>query len=669
MARIHELIRQVASAQPELAEQIKREYDQLGDRRAFGLNFERHTPEAVELPGRKVRRGDKVHVLPPRGETVKAENKLLWIVQEIDKTSDTPTSTLIRNVNPDETETLQVPVEDLVVVAEFRDPIYPGLLSTGRVERGGDKPFHSVINGENFHALQALLFTHRGKVDAIYIDPPYNTGARDWKYNNDYVEAEDHYRHSKWLAFMERRLLLARELLKSLDSVLVVTIDENEFATLSLLLEQVFPDRDLISVSIVHNPRGVQGNNFSYTNEFAIFAVPRGVRIIASRKLTSEEQEKGASNLRNWGGESLRSDAKNCFYPIFVKGDEIVGFGEVPKDEEHPKANETQSDGTVWVWPIDDSGVERKWRYARQSVEKIQGQLAVKKSRNGSLGIQLIKDEGKYKTVWQDTRHDASTYGTQLVATLTGRQFPFPKSVYSVYEALHAMTGNKPDATILDFFSGSGTTMNATFLLNRVDGGNRTCISVTNNEVSYEDQRALIKLGLRPGDAEWEAKGICEYITKPRVRAAVTGNIPSGEPIKGDYKFADDFPMSEGFEENVEFFTLTYESAMLVRSNRTFERIAPLLWIAAGSRGRQILSVDSGWDLAESYGVITDLNKSEDFLKAIASQNSVTHVFIFTDEDRLFESIVRELPAGTEPVRMYEAYMRNFEEDAMRSAR
>jgi len=102
-------------------------------------------------------------------------------------------------------------------VAEFRDPIYPGLVSTGRVERGGDKPFHTVINAENFHALQLLLYTHEGKVDAIYIDPPYNTGAKDWKYNNDYIDADDSYRHSKWLAFMERRLKLARRLLRRVE--------------------------------------------------------------------------------------------------------------------------------------------------------------------------------------------------------------------------------------------------------------------------------------------------------------------------------------------------------------------------------------------------------------------------------------------------------------------
>src|SRR5699024_10086101 len=137
-------------------------------------------------------------------------------------------------------------VDDLVVVAEFRDRIYPGLVETGRVEQAGlEVPYHSVINAENFHALEMLTYTHRHSVDCIYIDPPYNSGAQDWKYNNNYVEADDDYRHSKWLAFMERRLKVARELLNPEDSVLIVTIDEKEHLRLGLLLEQTFPEADI----------------------------------------------------------------------------------------------------------------------------------------------------------------------------------------------------------------------------------------------------------------------------------------------------------------------------------------------------------------------------------------------------------------------------------------
>jgi adenine-specific DNA-methyltransferase len=225
LSRLTDLIARTKATDPQLGLDLEREFKALSSRRAFGLNFERHSPEAVELPGRPARKGEKVRILPPRGSCVKGDQRL-WTVKGIGKGI-----ARLELSDAAELETAEAPVNDLVVVAEFRDFIFPGLVSTGRVNRGGDKPFHTVINAENFHALRALTYTHRGRIDAIYIDPPYNTGARDWKYNNDYVEADDHYRHSKWLAMMERRLLTARELLNPQDSVLVVTIDEkNTFA-------------------------------------------------------------------------------------------------------------------------------------------------------------------------------------------------------------------------------------------------------------------------------------------------------------------------------------------------------------------------------------------------------------------------------------------------------
>ena len=252
MSRLNDLLRELRTREPALARDLEREVAALADRRAFGLNFERHVPGAVELPGRKVRKGDKVRILTPRGQMPKKSDETLWRVVGIDRSAGTATLEPLAEPAPDSgepvveageahLETRTAALDDLVVVAEFRDPIYPGLVSTGKVERGGDKPFHTVINAENFHALETLLFTHRGTVDCIYIDPPYNTGAKDWKYNNDYVEGDDLYRHCKWLAMMERRLLLAKELLNPADSVLIVTIDENEYLRLGLLLEQVFP--------------------------------------------------------------------------------------------------------------------------------------------------------------------------------------------------------------------------------------------------------------------------------------------------------------------------------------------------------------------------------------------------------------------------------------------
>jgi adenine-specific DNA-methyltransferase len=243
LSRLNDLLRQLEAKDPALAKELRTEYDALADRRAFGLNFERHVPESVELPGRPVRRGDKVHVLPERGKNPTAENSRLWRVLAVDRHVGTAT---IEDSAVDPPETREQPLTELVVVAEFRDPIYPGLVSTGRIERGGEKPFHTVINAENYHALQTLLFTHRGKVDCIYIDPPYNTGNEGWIYNDRYVAADDHYKHSKWLAFMERRLLLARDLLKS-TGVIIVAIGDEEHHRLRMLMDQVFGVENFIS--------------------------------------------------------------------------------------------------------------------------------------------------------------------------------------------------------------------------------------------------------------------------------------------------------------------------------------------------------------------------------------------------------------------------------------
>ncbi len=269
MSRLTELIASAKAKDPQLGADLEREYRTLASRQAFGLNFERHRPEAVELPQRPVRRGDKVRVLPPRGSTKKGDPQL-WQVTKIIKSGKKKKAELQSLATAEEQTTSLL--DDLVVVAEFRDTIYPGLASTGRVSRGGNKPCHTVINGENYHVLKALTWTHRGRVDAIYIDPPYNTGAKDWKYNNDYVEGDDLYRHSKWLAMMERRLLVAKELLNPADSVLIVTIDEKEYLRLGLLLGQVFPEARIQMISSVISPKGsARRGYFSRADEYVYF--------------------------------------------------------------------------------------------------------------------------------------------------------------------------------------------------------------------------------------------------------------------------------------------------------------------------------------------------------------------------------------------------------------
>ncbi|EBA8866730.1 site-specific DNA-methyltransferase, partial [Salmonella enterica] len=167
--------------------------------------------------------------------------------------------------------------------------------------------------------------------------------------------------------------------------------------------------------------------------------------------------------------------------------------------------------------------------------------------------------------------------------------------------------------------------------------------------------------GLRPGDPEWEKWGICDHITKPRVQAAITGKTPEGEPIKGDYKFTDEFSMSEGFEENAEFFTLTYEAEKAVSHNLAYARIAALLWLRAGARGKRIDTLPAeGWAVVDAYGLLSVVDQATPFIEAIIHASDVRVAFIVTDDDRHFQSVTRRLPKGVEPVRLYESYLTNF---------
>ncbi|GAB2885041.1 site-specific DNA-methyltransferase [Paralcaligenes ginsengisoli] len=693
MSRLTDLIAKAKAKDPALGAELDREFKFLSSRLPFGLNFERHSPEAVELPLRPVRKGDKVRVLPERGSTKKGDQRL-WQVKIIHKTKRTAVLELLGGA---EAETQTVALDDLVVVAEFRDTIYPGLVSTGKVLRGGDKPCHTVINGENYHVLKALTYTHRGKVDAIYIDPPYNTGAKDWKYNNDYVEADDLYRHSKWLAMMERRLLIARQLLNPANSVLIITIDEKEYLRLGLLLEQVFPETRIQMVSITTNPKGAsRPDMFARVDEFAYFVLIGESTVSGIAVSDSQGLPVRWPYLRRSDEQSTRGHRPRQFYPVFVDSitSKIKSVGE-PLAHDVPRESITAPLGLVAVFPVRDDGVEMEWGLTGPSLMRaVRGGFArasrtnslqpyaisyltapaISKVESGEYIVSGIREDGtkiviapsgkttRPTTVWTESRHSAPDHGKKVLgALLPTRSFPFPKSLYAVEDSLLLFIANNKSATILDFFSGSGTTAHAVMRLNKQDGGNRQCICVTNNEVGADEQKTLREKNLRPGDAEWEKYGICDYITKPRVAAAITGKTPDHTPIMGDYKFTDEFPMAEGFEANAEFFTLTYETPVSVSYNLAFNRIAPLLWLRAGARGSRINELPSdGWAVADAYGLLSNVDAATPFIKALAKVDGMRIAYIVTDDDRRFQAIAKRLPDDVEPVRLYESYLTNF---------
>jgi adenine-specific DNA-methyltransferase len=216
-----------------------------------------------------------------------------------------------------------------------------------------------------------------------------------------------------------------------------------------------------------------------------------------------------ATPLRDWGGnESKRETARNCFFPIFVKNRQIVGFGEVCEPNYHPKSSNIEKDGVVSVYPIDGHGIERKWRFARQSIEEIKDELECESIKE-EIVIKRYKSIYRYKTVWTDSKFNSNIWGSKLVKEITGTNFPFPKSIYNIKECIEAVAKNKKEAIILDYFAGSGTTGHAVLELNKEDGGNRKFILCTNNE-----------------------NKICGEVTYPRIQKVIKGYKKNGNGEK-----------------------------------------------------------------------------------------------------------------------------------------
>lgn len=393
---------------------------------------------------------------------------------------------------------------------------------------GGFDSENLYIEGDNLEVLKLLQETYLGKVKMIYIDPPYNTG-NNLMYKNDYSQTTIEYMsssgqfdnegnqmtynpetngrfHTDWLNMIYPSLRIAKNLLTE-DGILVCAIDENEVDALSLILKEIFGESyyEVTCVTVVHNPRGQQGKNFSHTNEYALFVYPKSEKIVVDRRIADEDVS--WSQLRNWGGESERSDAKNCFYPVIVKDGKIIGFGDVSPDSYHPRQTEYEN-GLAYVYPIDRGGVERKWRYARQSVESIIDMLRAKKTSTG-YEIEIGKTFGIQRTVWSDKRYDANEYGTKIISELIPDSgFTFPKSLWTVFDSIYAGTGKDKNAIILDFFSGSATTAHATMQLNAEDGGHRKFVMV---QIPEPTDKIL--------DVNSPYRTICE-IGKERIRRA-----------------------------------------------------------------------------------------------------------------------------------------------------
>lgn len=695
MAAINDLISQIQDET--LRNRIQEEVSKMAKQKKFGLVFEEHMPESTPLYDMPIKRGCNVMRRDSK------DDKSIYVVLRVEG----DTAVCVKPEQKDEAVTFDL--KDIVRVAEFGESIYPYLKPLDSVCNAPDSDlWHTLIEADNYHALQLLEYLYAGKVDCIYIDPPYNTGAKDWKYNNDYVDGNDAYRHSKWLSFMQRRLQLAKKLLNPEDSVLIVTIDEKEYLHLGCLLEEMFPAARMQMITTVISAKGVvRTGQLSRVEEY-IFILEWGSSCVCSSiyNMLDNEVKKESDRSIEWLGfrrrapQAKRNSRPNQFYPIYVNNvdGKIASIGDVVQHG-IDRNSIFVPDGCTALWPLSKDGDERLWslvpEQARLNFEK--GYLKVNNwnpaNKSGTvyyLPSGTIKDiengkativgyntdgsiEAKYhsegttppKRVWNMKTHNAETYGTNILNAIIGKRFDYPKSLYAVHDVIRFFVANKPNAIIIDFFSGSGTTLHAVNLLNAEDGGHRRCIMVTNNEVSADEAKMLKDKGYQPGDAEWEKLGIAHYVTWPRTVCSIEGHDVNGNPLKGDYLGSEPLMhMADGFKANAAFFKLGFLDPTAVSLGMRFSEMLPTLWLKTGSKGKcPELTGEQVPDMLilpeNQFAVLINENTFADFAEKLAEHPEIQTVFLATDYEVNYQSMVKNLNV-TEAYQLYRDYLDHF---------
>lgn len=701
MALLHDLIDKIQDE--DLKTRIKKEADRILNKKKFGLVFESHLPECTPLFDMPVKIGALVAL-----KTGKIEN--VMYVRNIQGELAVCESRATGDFS-------QERLSDLIVVAQFGDPIYPSLQFIDSISTAPDAElWHTLIESDNYHALQLLQYLYAGQIDCIYIDPPYNTGAKDWKYNNDYVDKTDQYRHSKWLSFMERRLKLAKKLLKPQTGVLIITIDENEVHRLRLLVEEIFLNAYIQMITTVINPKGSTRGRFSRVEEYIIYVfMPEAFVIGGSDSMLGPEAAEDEdepieikSETPRWkgllrsGDGAKREDNPNLFYPILidkshnkiVRADPYIPINQKPdfsnSIEGYEKAFPIREDGTYGRWMLSyktfNDMLEKGYislgkkdtkrntyafsyltqKYLKQIDDGIlkivgrteNGQTVIVEYPNGNSSKQI-------KTVWHRTRHDAGTYGSDLNKKMLGeRSFSYPKSLYSVHDALSTIVRNNRNALILDFFAGSGTTLHAVNLLNAEDGGKRRCIIVTNNEISAAEAKAFIQKGIHSGDKEWEEHGIARYVTWPRTVCSIKGKDVKNTPLEGIY-LGTEIPLANGFKSNVAYFKLGFLDKTAVELGLQLKEVLPIIWLKSGGRGK-CPTLDSSQELPEylilpenHFAILIDELSFHNFNLELNKYKEIDVLFIVTDSETNFYGMA-SLTGIKKTYQLYKDYLENF---------
>lgn len=442
---------------------------------------------------------------------------------------------------------------------------------------------------------------------------------------------------------MERRLLLARDLLAD-TGVIIVAIGDDEHHRLRMLLDQVLgPENFVANVTWQGNGK----NDAKYTAggvDYMLMYAKDAEALVLSGHIWREPKP-GIEQVLEIGADAWSSaegdpeQATNEFRkrlksirdkldPAVYRYDRIDDRGRIYQPDNLTSPNMRENLRFDLLHPDSAKPVktpENGWRYSRSTMDSLlsEGRIIFGKDEKSSPRYKRFLTDQLTRVPYPSFVQSRMPGSKRLEGMLGDRRFPNPKDDQVIARWIGSVASS--EAVVLDFFGGSGTVVESVIRLNAADGGSRSSILVTNNELSAADARVLRQAGRRDGDEEWDALGVYEHVVRPRLSTVTTGVRPDGSPYENVVP------------ANVEFFTLTYEASLRVASNREFERIAPLLWMRAGARGRRIDDISDGWDVADTYGVLADFDHTEAFLKKLAQRPEATHAFVVTDDDwRLF---------------------------------
>ncbi len=458
------------------------------------------------------------------------------------------------------------------------------------VENGGETNF--LIEGDNLAALQLLEKTHKGKIDVIYIDPPYNTQNEDFIYDDIFVDSNDMFRHSKWLSFMQRRLKLAYKLLSD-SGMIWISIDENELFDLKLLCDEIFSSSNFRSlITIIANPGGRDYGGIAKTTEYVLIFSKTEKSTI--EKISSEEHffnlkdEFGSFELRELRNRNTKFNDKNrpnLCYPFYVN----------PNDIDEHGLNSVSLEKTdlysVEVYPLKSQGIQTVWRWGKEekSRENLNKNVKAKKKKDGAyMIVEKYRDENvMLKNIWNDKKFRTENGSLQLKAIFGDKIFSYPKPLDIVETLLRTQPYS---STILDFFAGSGTTGHAVLKLNAEDGGHRKFILCTNNE-----------------------NNICREITYERLKTVITGNRKDGSKY------------SDGLAGSLKYLKINY---LPIKEKMYYEYADELL-----EHIRALVELENAVNLGseKSVAIVLDDEELDEFVDSLDENSTCKKLYMGHD--------------------------------------